>query len=242
MKCIIKIIIFAVFLLNTVFTYAQDCVTKLIVSSDYVDTHYYLNDSLVGKGNTLDVQTEPGKYILVVMENSDRWNAKTIVDTIELIRCETKRLNYKLRSEILIRTEPSDSEVFSNGKYYGRTPVTLSLSNGNISLRKKGFAEKEIQTGKFSSDDIIKLDYIGNANELSFFQKDIFKILMGSIVILGGTSAYFKMQADDKFDEYQITGSGEALDQTRKYDLISGILFGAVQINFGVLIYYFLVE
>lgn len=228
--------------MNTGNSNAQDCHAKLIVNSDFVDTYYYLNDSLVGKGAILELEINPGNYILVVMENSDRWDAKTIIDTIKIISCETKKLSYKLRSEVLIRTEPADAEVISKGKYFGRTPLSLSHLNKNILLRKKGFAEKLINTGNITSDDVIKLDYIGDTNELSFFQKDIFKILMGSIVVLGGTSAYFKIKADDKFDEYQITGSGQALDQTRKYDLISGILFGAVQINFGVLIYYLLIE
>jgi hypothetical protein len=39
-----------------------------------------------------------------------------------------------------------------------------------------------------------------------------------------------------------MTGNDDYLRQTRRYDLISGITFGAVQVNFGLLLYYFLKE
>ena len=45
-----------------------------------------------------------------------------------------------------------------------------------------------------------------------------------------------------KFDEYQIVGDPALLDQTDKYDLISGITFTALQINFGLIIYLFLTD
>ncbi len=56
--------------------------------------------------------------------------------------------------------------------------------------------------------------------------------------MLVGISTYFKLKADKKFDAYTITGEQTLLDQTFKYDLISGILFTALQINLGTLIYF----
>jgi hypothetical protein len=63
---------------------------------------------------------------------------------------------------------------------------------------------------------------------------------VSSIVVLGGITAYYKIKADKRFDDYQATGDGALLNETRKYDLISGISFAALQVNFGFLIYYFL--
>ena len=80
------------------------------------------------------------------------------------------------------------------------------------------------------------------SREESFFEKDIFKVLTAGIVVLGGATAYFKIKADNKFEEFEFSGNGKLLDETRKYDLISGITFTALQINFGLLLYYFLIE
>lgn len=221
---------------------AQECDTKLLVESDFSETQYFLNDSIVGYGKKMEIDVNPGIHILLVLENSDRWNAKSYTDTIIIVKCEKLKLFYQIRSTILLNTEPPDAEVIINNSVEGRTPLILNNNYENLLIRKKGYSEKKIKLSGLRAGDIIHLDYIGVDNDKSFFQKDIFKILMGSIIVLGGTSAYFKIRADDKFEEYQVTGEGELLDKTRKYDLISGIIFGALQINFGILIYHFLVE
>lgn len=70
-----------------------------------------------------------------------------------------------------------------------------------------------------------------------FHQTLTFKLLIGGIVVFGGVAAYFKLEADDYFVEYERTGSSSALDKTDTYDLVSGISFGMMQLNVGYLIY-----
>lgn len=65
-------------------------------------------------------------------------------------------------------------------------------------------------------------------------------MLQGTAIALGVTTAYYKLEADKSFDEYQLTGDPAALEQTEKYDLISGITFVAMQIDFGFILYLFL--
>ena len=88
----------------------------------------------------------------------------------------------------------------------------------------------------------IDLKYTGENNGKKFYEKDIFKVLIAGIVVLGGSTAYFKLKADNRYETYQATGEQSYLDQTNKFDLISGISMGALQINFGILIYYFLTD
>jgi hypothetical protein len=66
--------------------------------------------------------------------------------------------------------------------------------------------------------------------------------LIGSAAILGGVAAYYKIQADKKYDEYLNSKNNSALDDVNRFDLYSGISFGLMQINFGYLIYKFLTE
>ena len=86
------------------------------------------------------------------------------------------------------------------------------------------------------------MNYHAPGEEKNFFETDIFKILTAGIIVLGATTAYFKLEADAKYEEYQYSGNSELLDDIRKYDLISAITFTALQINFGLLLYFFLSE
>lgn len=79
-------------------------------------------------------------------------------------------------------------------------------------------------------------------NGENFFTSTTFKILIGSAAVLGGISAYFKIKADKKYDEYLNTKNQSTLDEVDRLDLISGISFGLLQINFGYLIYKFLAD
>jgi len=71
-----------------------------------------------------------------------------------------------------------------------------------------------------------------------FFNSTLSKILVGSAVVLGGVSAYFKLKADKEFTNYSFDKNYESSYNT--YDTISGISFGLLQVNIGILIYYIL--
>jgi hypothetical protein len=144
--------------------------------------------------------------------------------------------------EILLDSHPQDANVFYNDSLIGSTPIFISSEMKNLTLKKSGYENYNLAIDKISPGEKISLNFNGFQREESFFERDIFKILTAGIIVFGGTTAYFKLKADKKFDEYEFTGESKYLDETRKYDLISGITFGALQINFGLLLYYFLTE
>lgn len=76
----------------------------------------------------------------------------------------------------------------------------------------------------------------------SFTSSYLFKGLIAGTVALGVTAAYFKLKADDRFDQYKKSKEQKYLDDTRKFDWYSGISFSVLQVNLGFLIYYFLIE
>jgi len=144
--------------------------------------------------------------------------------------------------EVLLNSSPQDAYVFCRDSLIGNTPLFVQSSFRNLTLRKNGYDDINILWSDITPGKVILMNYNGQEKEKSFFQKDIFKILTAGIVVLGGTTAYFKLKADNKFEEYEFSGNSNLLDDTRKYDLISGITFTALQINFGLLLYYFLIE
>jgi len=144
--------------------------------------------------------------------------------------------------EILLNSNPQDVYVFYKDSLIGNTPLFIQTRFKNLTLRKLGYEDTSILSDNITPGKIVFMNYNGQKKEKTFFEKDIFKILTTGIIVLGGTTAYFKLKADNKFDEYEFTGNSKLLDDTRKYDLISGITMAALQINFGLLLYYFLIE
>jgi hypothetical protein len=86
----------------------------------------------------------------------------------------------------------------------------------------------------------VKLNFSGNSSGSDFIESIWFKVLIGSAVALGTTAAYYKIKADNKYQEYEETGDQALLDQTEQFDIYSGAAFAALQLNFGILIYFFL--
>lgn len=234
-----KLIIFIVFLLPVLNVHARECKAKVYISTDLTLTKIYLNDSLIARGNA-EIELGRGEYHIAVVEESDRWNARSFSDTLNIENCNDTSLTYTFKSEVYLNTEPQDVYVYQDSQLVGHTPLFLTVNSEEIVLKKPGFEDKVVKRNELRGDVKIKLNYTGEPIEESFFEKNVFKILIGGIVALGGTTAYFKLKADNNFDKYLISGDEYYLDQTHKFDLISGITFGALQVGFGLLIYYFL--
>ncbi len=176
------------------------------------------------------------------------------------------------KTEVIIKTQMASSEVYMDGKLLNdkRTDLmstknityadlnnigySLIAFNGKLNndfnrnpLRDEYLTStKKIFPGKsiFNSKDYknIEFDFTDENEEELFYDKPIFKILLGSFVALGAATAYFKIKADKRFNDYKKTNNSSLLDETNKYDTISGVTFSLMQINFGVLVYYFLRE
>ncbi len=234
-----KKIFLIILLLLAINLHAQDCKANIHIKTDLPFSKIYVDSSLVGKGNS-DIQLDKGKYHIVVMEESDRWNAKTFSDTINIADCNDTTLNYTFKSQTYLNTEPQDVYVYQDSELIGHTPMFLPLNAEKLILKKPGYEEKLVNAKSLINNEKIKLNFIGEIKGKTFFEQNVFKILVGGIVALGGVSAYFKIKADNNFDKYQSTENIYYLDQTHKFDLISGLTFGALQVGFGFLIYYFL--
>ena len=221
---------------------AQDCTAQLTIQSDIEEIFVFVDDTLAGSGKTVDINLEPGSHKIVTSENTLRWDSRYFIDTLNIEFCEDLNLTYKFNSELLLNSEPQDVQVFSNDSLIGYTPMFIPTGFGRIRLEKPGYETTMVNSGDFNENQPVRLNFTGETIEGNFFDKTLFKVLVGSMLALGAATAYFKLEADKKFDEYQITGENELLTQTNRLDEISGVTFVAMQINFGLIVYFFLVE
>lgn len=169
------------------------------------------------------------------------------------------------KANVEIRTNNNNAVIFIDSILVGKGKVNLELTRSNHSLLIR---ESLTTWGQSPLKDSLKIDdcnknYIftyelknsglslnkeipfesgySNRGE-SFFSSGTFKLLLGSAVVLGGIAAYYKIQADKKYDDYLRSKNESLLNEVNRLDLYSGISFGLLQINFGYLIYKFLTE
>ena len=222
--------------------YPQDCKVHLTIISDIENVNIFIDDSLAGTGKNINAILSKGRHKIFALENSDRWESKTFIDSLNITDCNDITLQYNFSDKVLLNTEPQDVYVFSNDSLIGYTPLLIPMELNNIRLEKNGFESKIIGYSDFGINRPVKLNYVGEYDDGNFFDKTLFKILIGTMVALGATTAYLKLEADDKFAEYKITGDPALLEQTNRLDTLSAVTFVALQINFGAIIYFFLVD
>jgi hypothetical protein len=141
--------------------------------------------------------------------------------------------------DIYLKTDPEDAYVMKNDSLIGHTPLFISPLLGHIQLLKPEYTNATINLNNYDGN-LVKLKFTGKKSNGSFYESNIFKIFIGGIVTLGAVTAYYKIKADNRFADYQTNPDPGLLKEVQKYDLISGISFAAVQINFGLIIYYLL--
>lgn len=222
--------------------FSQDCNPTLVITTDFPLTQIFINDSLVSESNNLEIELTRGTYKILVMENSDRYDALTFLDSLTVNDCKTYNLNYTKSKKVYLDTNPQDAYVFRGDSLIGNTPIFI---NGNllpITLKKNGYEDFLLQKEKINDRIMINLNFNGQPKEESFFSTNTFYVLTGTAVLLGAITAHYKLKADDKFDEYKLTKNKNLLDETDRYDLISGITFTAMQINIGFILYKLLSE
>lgn len=116
--------------------------------------------------------------------------------------------------------------------------ITINDCNMNL-LKEFSFLEKKHSSSLLQTSN---QNISFGKSEQRFHETNLFKALLGSAIVFGTTAAYFKLKADKKYDEFILYKNNELRKQVDRYDLISGISFGLLQINFGYLLYKFLTD
>lgn len=220
---------------------AQECRALLTIESDSTAL-IFINSKFAGKGK-VDVEIEKGLHKVVVKNSLYQWNANEIERSIEIGECGKKyEFDFVLSKKVFIDSTPQDAAIIKNNSLVGHTPNFIELKSSDKLELRKGSSVTELSKNLLGSNSPIPIDFEKNNKPVSFSDSPIFKVLLGSAVILGATAAYFKLQADNKYDDYLRSKDRSILDQVDKLDLYSGISFGLLQVNFGYLIYRFLTD
>ena len=219
---------------------AQDCKSKVTLKIDDPDASIYLDEELIGAGN-VEIDLSQGEYDLYIRESGLSWDANFIEERIFISECNKNYdFNFSFDKYVYFDSSPQDVYVFSKDSLLGNSPMFIPKDIKDIRLTKPFYEAKTIQFNYSEVENPVKLDFNGVKEKERFINTTWFKALIGSAVVLGGVAAYYKIQADQSFEEYEETNQQKFLDETDRFDLISGVAFGALQVNFAALIYFVL--
>ena len=238
MKNLLQILFLLLVGLN--FISAQDCKSNLVLKAESEDLLIFIDNEYLGNGN-VETSLSEGLHKIKIKEPGLRWDARTLEKEINITECGKEyNFTFKFDEEYLLETNPSNVWVYSNDTLVGNTPILISKNIETIKLEKEDYKTRILNVNQLSSTDKIHLDFTGELKTKRFIETPFFELLVGTAVGLGALAAYYKIQADQSFDKYEETKEQRYLDDTDKYDNISGIAFGALQLNFGALIYFLL--
>ena len=223
-------------------TSAQVCKSDVFIQTDVDSANLFVNDFFEGRGKNFSLKLEPGTYTITIMEDYKVWNGVWIYDTLRINDCKNINVNYILRNKILVDSDPQNAYAKESDTLIGFTPLLVENNYQSLLLQKPGYSDKIVSAQEISTGTKPVLQFTGEMKGENFYNTTIFKILAGTLLSLGATTAYYKLEADKTFDEYQFTGDPALLDQTEKYDQISAFTFVAMQINFGLILYLFLTD
>jgi TolB-like protein len=112
------------------------------IYSDPPEAEIIIDDESYGKTPKIVRELSVGDHELILrMEGYEEYLKTVQVNFNQLINIDEK---LRRLADLDIKSNPSNVEIYIDGKYYGRTPKLLkSFSSGtyNLSLKKKGYAD-----------------------------------------------------------------------------------------------------
>ena len=163
-----------------------------------------------------------------------------------------------------INSVPQNAKVYLNDSLAGETPFRfvnrdMDTSKGLvITIKLEGYIDYSfnVTEADLPLNKIVNLVPVNKltirenkqveVNDNNYFKspRKVVPIVVSSVITAGSgvLSYYFKKLANDRYDEYLATGDQKKFDQTKKYDLYSGLFLAAFQIGFAALIYFLLID
>ena len=238
----IKKILLLCLILAFCIVYAQENSTKLIIETNRDDAGLFFDDKFIGTGNQFSLDVESGLHTIYISENIRDWDAEIIMDTIDVEHANQLKLDYTFKEKILINTVPQDVSVYEKDSLIGFTPASIESGFTELQLKKVDYQNVNVSFSEVSRGEKPELMYNGEPPKTPFYGSTLFTVLVGTAIALGAATAYYKLEADDLYDEYLITGDQGLLDNIDHYDGQSaGTLIG-MELCVGAIIYFFLTE
>lgn len=237
---------------------AQEATGVLSIQTDVDSAVVFLDSAKVGATPLLLRDVGPGFHRLkVVHPDVGNWLTGSITDSVEIKAGEEKSLRYVFERRFLVLSIPSGADVVIRDSVRGSTPYLLSLGGEEalplITLRRPGYDTTEVTLSDAARGvKTVSLKKHWHPEPGEEAQEELatgdegssFHIYLAgaATVLAGAAAAYFKIQADNKNNEYLQNPTSSLRSETRRLDTASALCLTASQVGFGLLAYFLLAE
>jgi len=222
--------------------FAQSDSALVIFKTNNDSTGFFVDNKFLGIGKNIDLKIEEGIHTIFLTENIRQWDAEIIKDTISIEDSDELVLEYNFKERNLVNTIPQDVYIYDQDSLIGFTPTYIETGLLSLQLEKPDYKTISVDYNEISNGKTPELQFTGEPPKTSFYGSTLFTVLLGTAIALGATTAYLKLEADDNFEEYLITGDPELIDKVDQYDLASGTSLVLMELNVALIIYLFLSE
>jgi hypothetical protein len=222
--------------------YAQDGNANLTIQTNADSSGLFIDDNFIGVGNKFQIESKSGIHLIQIVQDLRIWNSEIIKDTINIKNSDELVLDYNFKSQKLINSIPQNARVYENDSLVGFTPILLGTTFNELKLEKLNYSSVIVTTEEISVGKIPELKFTGEQPKKQFYGSTMFYTLLGTAIALGGTTAYYKLKADDLYEEYKITGDPGLPDNIEHYDDQSAWTLIATELCIGAIIYFFLTD
>ena len=223
-------------------SYSQTDSVHLSIRTNSDSTALFFDNEFYGVSKNFNLSVGQGTHSIYLVENIRLWDAEIIKDTILAEESGQMNFEYQFKEKILINTTPQDVYIYEKDSLMGFTPTFIESGFNELKLYKPDYQSINVNLSEVSNGKKPELDFTGEAPKRPFFGSTLFTVLLGTAIALGAATAYYKLKADDLYEEYLITGDAGLLDNIDQYDGQSAGTLIAMEICVGTIIYFFLSE
>lgn len=224
----------------------------LEIGSPVPGVNVYSDSQHLGTTPLAPACLDEGIHILrYVPPDADRWPSACVIETLTIKPGDHIVRTLDFPPVYHITTEPYGATVRRNGLDIGETPLDLRLSSTKelITVARDGYEAAAVPlTGEERHVHVFLHSKGGEppdarsvylSGEQSKSSLPIY-ITTGATVLTGAAAAFFKIKADNYYDDYKKTGNEGSLAQVRSLDLASGVSLAASELSLLTLAYFLL--
>lgn len=220
---------------------------------EFPDLNVYIDNTFMGKTPLPEQPLLKGEHTIRVQSPEPlNWLSRDWTDTIRIHAGENLTIRVQFNHTCWIGSTPTGAQIYAGKRLIGKTPTAVTLSDTtmpHLTLEHPGYQSHTVDlTVQGSSIVHVVLEKNSTCGSIkpnknySLDSKKYWMIGSGIFALASGIAGYhYKDRAEKAYQAYLKSGDPEQMehyfDDSKKYDIRSGILYGIGEIFLGITIY-----